>query len=483
MLLIEFTFPAGRYHATAWGRHVNEGVPEWPPSPYRLVRALYDAWKRKLANWDTDRVERALAALSSSPPLYRLPATAVSHTRSYLSKNERNPQEKTLIFDGFVALNPRATVLIGWPHLLPDPSLLDDLDSLLAVLNYLGRSESWVSARVLDGVTGVEWNCLPTPQKEVLAGDIVPVAVAVPPADYKPSQIGRGKKTRTYSWFEAIATGSDLLLEHGLSYPPAMQYVDYVLPTEDLASASIPAQKRQDSHIHSVLYELDSKVLPLVTQTIEVAEQVRVRLMGIHRKLAGGNANVSRRFSGKSQDGTPLTGHQHSFILPQDRDGDGRIDHILVYCRHQAFDELERIALDRLDALWQRGGKPDVRCIPVQWGVTFPAASLFVSSTPFVPTRHFKSKREGFEAWLHAEVARECTNHGIEKPAGVSGIPNLSLQVGRSIRWAEFRRNRKEDPVQSGLGLSLKFDRPVQWPIALGYGCHFGLGQFRPIKE
>ena len=51
MLLIELAFPAGRYHATPWGRHVNEGVCEWPPSPYRLVRALYDAWKRKRPDW------------------------------------------------------------------------------------------------------------------------------------------------------------------------------------------------------------------------------------------------------------------------------------------------------------------------------------------------------------------------------------------------------------------------------------------------
>ncbi len=30
MLCIELTFPAGRYHATPWGRHVNEGEPRRP---------------------------------------------------------------------------------------------------------------------------------------------------------------------------------------------------------------------------------------------------------------------------------------------------------------------------------------------------------------------------------------------------------------------------------------------------------------------
>ena len=27
---LKLTFPSGRYHATPWGRHVNEGAPEWP---------------------------------------------------------------------------------------------------------------------------------------------------------------------------------------------------------------------------------------------------------------------------------------------------------------------------------------------------------------------------------------------------------------------------------------------------------------------
>ncbi len=36
MIEIAFRFTAGRYHATPWGRHVNEGVPEWPPIRIKL---------------------------------------------------------------------------------------------------------------------------------------------------------------------------------------------------------------------------------------------------------------------------------------------------------------------------------------------------------------------------------------------------------------------------------------------------------------
>jgi CRISPR-associated protein Csb2 len=37
-------FPAGRYHANPWDRAVNEGATEWPPSPWRILRALVATW-------------------------------------------------------------------------------------------------------------------------------------------------------------------------------------------------------------------------------------------------------------------------------------------------------------------------------------------------------------------------------------------------------------------------------------------------------
>ena len=40
-------FPWGRYHATAWGRQANEGAAEWPPSPWRILRALYATWRAR----------------------------------------------------------------------------------------------------------------------------------------------------------------------------------------------------------------------------------------------------------------------------------------------------------------------------------------------------------------------------------------------------------------------------------------------------
>ena len=47
MISISLRFSTGRFHATPWNRHVNEGVPEWPPSPWRILRSIIFNWKTK----------------------------------------------------------------------------------------------------------------------------------------------------------------------------------------------------------------------------------------------------------------------------------------------------------------------------------------------------------------------------------------------------------------------------------------------------
>jgi len=480
MLLIELAFPAGRYHATPWGHHVNEGVGEWPPSPYRLVRALYDAWKRKRPDWPEQRVAGVLEALASTPPSYRIPPAVVSHTKSYLSQNERNPAAKTAIFDGFVALSPRSTLLMGWPEADLDASASADLDELLSLLNYLGRSESWIEARLLPGVCDVDWNCWPASGNEYSDRELdsIPVAVPSAPAGYSPLKLKKpvnGKKA--LSRMDAIATGTDTILKLGWSHPPAMRFVDYLRPADCFAVLPQPLPARRARGVDAVLYAFDSKVLPQVTETVEVAERARTLLMGIHKRIIGDPAKVPPRFSGKNAGGSPCAGHRHAFFLPQDRDGDGRLDHLLVRCT-QAFDDGELHALDRLSAIWQRDGRPELACTPVQWSAPGQALSL-ESATPFIPPRHWRQARGPFGQWLSDEVARECRNHGLPAPVRVEPVAELSIRGSRSIHWMEFRRNRKEGRVRSGYGFRLEFKEPVPEPLALGYGCHFGLGQFR----
>ena len=83
MIAIQLDFPGGRFHATPWGRDVNEGVVEWPPSPWRFLRALLATWHMKLPDLLETDVREVIEKLYP-PPVFWLPAVSQGHTRHYM---------------------------------------------------------------------------------------------------------------------------------------------------------------------------------------------------------------------------------------------------------------------------------------------------------------------------------------------------------------------------------------------------------------
>jgi len=493
MLAIELDFLTGRFHATPWGRNVNEGVPEWPPSPYRLIRGLYDVWKRKLDEWPVERVEPVFEALASEPPVFQLPRANASHTRSFLSENTKEITDKQLIFDAFVVILKGSPLLMMWPNTDLTQTQKDDLDRMLSQMNYLGRSESWVDAKVLSDAVRVRWNCAPdygSPSHNDL--EMVKVACPVSVKAYNDNPYinqprTKKEKPHTLSWMDALAfTTADMHTNH-LSVPPAFQYVIYQRSSHCFNVTPSLRTKYADPGYTGVIYALESRVTPSVTATIEVSERIHRKLMGIHKRVIGDAGNVSSLFSGKEPEGIPMKGHQHIYVLPLDQDNDGWLDHLVIVSKIP-FNHSERVALDRLNQIWQPDGKPDIFFVPLKWGQREDFADTrtlrqFQSSTPFVPPRHYRKGRGPLMEWLTSEVRREALNHGLPEPVSVIPLERLSIRNDRTIRWLEFRRNRKGDPDKMGYGFEITFPEPVAGPIALGYGAHFGLGQFIPVRD
>jgi CRISPR-associated protein Csb2 len=482
------TFSAGRFHATPWGRNVNEGVPEWPPSPYRLVRAIYDAWKRKRPDWPPERVERLLRLLASEPPSFFLPEATASHTRSYLSENSRDVSKKSLVFDAFVATNPDGRALLGWPAVELREKERADLGELLGLVDYLGRSESWVGLSIREPCeTGVEWNCFPGAAEGSGGYERVEVACPTPPDEFSPDipKSGAADEAGKVAWLDALAWSTADMIASKSSEPPALKQLSYLRRADCFEASSAPRTTAAGREVEGFLYALESGVLPQVTETIELSGRIRAKLMGIHRRIVGDPRLVSRRFSGKDPQGVPLKGHRHMYVLPLDVNEDGFLDHLLVACREQ-FDESERTSLDRLSSIWQTDGRPDLLLTPIEWGrlgkVTHTSPALkFKSVTPFVPPRHYRRGRGDFQDWLNGELVRELSNHGYPKPSSVRAIGSL-IRGSRSYPWFAFTRNRRGEQSTRGYGFEIEFPEAVSGPIAVGYSAHFGLGLFLPSE-
>ena len=163
-----------------------------------------------------------------------------------------------------------------------------------------------------------------------------------------------------------------------------------------------------------------------------------------------------------------------------DQDNDGRIDHLLLKAA-RPFEPTELEALDRLHAIWQPDGKPDIDLVLVSLAKSFKStnAKHWTSATPFVLKRHHRKGRGTYQEWLVKEIERECTIHGFPSPERIELIDH-TIRGGHQLRWMEFVRSRKGSRPLQAHGCRLTFKGEVDGPFALGALCHFGLGLFVP---
>lgn len=493
MLAIAFTFPAGRYHATPWDRHVNEGAVAWPPEPWRILRALIATWHHKVkpdGKHSEITLEALIESLAAELPEYTLPAASHSHTRHYMPQFAAG--KTSLVFDAFTAVERADPLGVTWPNVeLPDDqcSLLDDL---LAVMGYLGRAESWVDARRVD--LAPRANCQPgdsavdTDTGEVL-GELVTLYAPLPPAEYQALR-GRfliDKKaqkklggTLPKSLLDALSVDTSDLRKLGWSQPPAARKVSYLRPLDALRPKHV-IKKAQTHAVTAVNFILSGKPLPRVEDSLRIGELMRIATMG-QCKRAFGEGGIPSVFSGHGL--SVGNRHRHAFYLPWDSSGDGTLDRVLVFVP-DGMSDAEQRALVKVQRLWERGGT-EWRLVFEGRGAPDVAAKLtrpsttWESVTPYLHPWHVK-KRFGVED----QIRRECRERGIPEPVAVEAFDEVDVSKGRMRRPIHFRRFRSRrclsQPDRLGSFRRLTFPEPLAGPLALGFGCHYGLGLFRPV--
>lgn len=519
MVCAALRFPAGRFHATPWGRHVNEGAPEWPPSPWRFLRSLLAVWRMRSSDVSEQQVRPVFAALAS-PPDFNLPPATLGHTRHYMRWYKKGPQDQTLVFDAFVCVARDSDVLVSWPRADLDSQQRALLARLLDQLGYLGRAESWCEARLIDRKASMEGvNSRPLDHGQVPASNEELVRVLCPDPDtaflneHVRATSGRKRPVYDPEWNLAIETAQ--LHAEKWSDPPGSRWVTYVRPSDCFhvrTEAFRPRPPRLPMQV--ARYALDSTVLPLATATLPVAERARSALMA-RMPRDGDQRRPSRIFSGKDVEGRPLVGHGHAYFLPTDEDGDGRLDHLTIFAK-DGFGEGEARAIDHLRVLRPRGDEPEIRLLLLgiaqenQFQVPpLGPAETWVSATPFIATRHPKKnglRRDPPEllqdsekfvaATLEEELERLNQRWGLPIPdvepildeAGAFRICPSRWKEGatgpqrRAIEFKRFRSRKSPDDGgrrRSGF-FKLHFPEPVRGPISIGHSAHFGMGLFLP---
>lgn len=554
-LSLAFRFLAGRYHATPFGHHVNEGLIEWPPSPWRLLRALISVGYTSSV-WDgagpPDVGRNLIEKLSCELPCYHIPDTIGTHSRHYMptAKLESGKEKTTLVFDTWARIEDQdQELVVTWRDVVLEDAELSMLSDLVERLNYLGRSESWVEGRVMRSNEDISLkiNCFAENQREMLDPDRnwEQVALLAPenaeiyktwraaclenelahlplPAEKKPTRKllnDRRKIEIIYpeDLLECLQKDTTWLRSHGWSRPPGSRRVFYWRRSDAISVSArrTRAGTQPNQRVRAMLLSLtnasrNDHALPPVTRTLPQAELLHCALISIAAKVVG---SLPQELTGRHETGRPLQGaHEHAHINPLDLDGDGHLDHILIWAtsklgaKAQATIRAARktftkggIESLRL-ALAATGDFHDLARLVDEYGrnqghhiarLTEPA-STWQSVTPFVPPRYIKVRGKNS---LEGQIRTELITRGFSNPASVTILAppiqhqNVAPESRTSdkngmVTWNHFRhfklaRQRgPQPPLNCWFAIRLEFESPVRGPIAIGYGSHFSLGLF-----
>lgn len=505
MLALSFSFPGGRYHATPWGRHVNEADVEWPPSPWRIVRALIAVWHRKLdpGKRDIEVLKRLIGKLSEDAPHYRVPEAVHAHTRHYMPGKGN---KKTLIFDAFARMEADAVVTTVWPgvELNSEETIL--LDELLSVLGFLGRAESWADAIRISEDHG-EYNCVPGDSDvDTDTGELRERVTLLAPmrgndytifrqaqikgivkrTDLKPKDKKTILATLPDSWLDAVSLGTLYLRAAGWSAPPAARSVAYIRPAGLLRPVTRVRRKSLSLPTATTFrFSLYGKPLPRIEDAVRVGEWVRMAVMS-RVKYACGKDAIPGAISGHGL--SSEIRHQHAFWLPEDSDSDGRIDHVLIHVSAGVVGPARK-AVESLRHIWNREGQEWEVLLETVSGANLSAVSspligcgkTWMSVTPYLHPWHIKKTFS-----VKDQIHRECRERGLPNIMRVAHFPTVRI-VGRELRPIHFHRFRSKrgltQPDTRGSFWRVEFSKPVRGPLALGFGCHFGLGLFAPLDD
>jgi len=481
MIRIDLNFLAGRFHATPWGRHVNEGEPEWPPSPWRLLRALVASWKRTAPEIPEAEVERVVRKLASSPPEFRLPQAVAGHTRHYMPQSN----QKLIVHDPFIIVPKEGTPLsFLWSDLSLDPEERKALEILLQGIGYFGRAESWCEAAL--GAGKVTPNAFPSSSAAEQENATTSHSVLCPASDIE---------------IEQLMVETSELQKKGYNRPPGSRFLSYERPRDALTAGRL-ARSRPGPRVHIAEFLLQARVLPNRTDALRIGEWARMAVNKQFKKVMNNDEAYSPCFSGKSQGEQRTDQHQHAFYLTGSssvqngaREVERRkLDRLFIFAP-EGFEEKELETLKGLTSIPDFRRRPpskhqrteQLKLIPLallgdrDQEALFGAGETWVSLTPYLCSRFPKKNGKDSPA---RQILRECRQRGIPEPKVEEiDIRGHALEGKRDDNsWCGFARRRwhKDNPPDKPRGFRLTFPHPVIGPICLGKSCHFGMGRFVP---
>jgi CRISPR-associated protein Csb2 len=504
-VVVEVDLLAGRYHAHVWGdSQFAMSGPEWPPSPWRLLRATASAWfETRPAPSTTIERDELIEKLGRCPaPEMWLPVTAFREVHYY-----QPLEHKRALHHDFFAVPAGGRFYFAFDVLLSERQR-SLFDALLGRLQYLGRAESRSRLRLSEDVDSPPQGFFRVvPRDRAVAGGWSPCRVLCPSIDrafrasdlWTSRAIATGKKTKKLEG-AVDSPGTpvhlvDALLSDRKPLPDGALWVDYARPERSIVHEVPPTHARRvwtsgGAEVASVVFRLCRRIpIPLI-DTVAVARAYRDAAVCSFRTGAAGVH--SGMLTGREHDGSVDRAHRHLYYLPQPVNGSLEISRLVV--RVPSGMSLSQEELDALMIVERirirRNDRYPITVIPehIDGGQTG-ASRRWRSLTPFLPPLSHRLGRTDTlpEAQIAAFITESC---GLT-PLSVTAVPGPGGAGTRTpVRAHEYgiathgSQSSRTWRLTNRLGYwyTVEFTTPVVVGTALGADAHFGLGQFTTVS-
>lgn len=319
-VIVGARFPFGRYAATPWFRSRREhvGNVEWPPSPWRIARALVCAAHRADGSELVDETVALVRRLAQVEPEYVLPpAREVVYAQwmpqlefeDHFLSGQRSENGHTLL-----AIDPERELLVRWPGVELEEPERSLLASLLDATPFLGQSVA-----VCEFALRESWR-----ERSSDEGVAVPRRRELEPRDTRGEQaLVRLLAPESSVTREQLEVSTAKGVVKAMPAPPGSRWIEYVRITPVRPRARAP-----EPRIASVIHRLEGALRPGVAGPTHPEAG---------RPGPRGGVAIEKLVSAAT--GVPV--NEHEIALPDD-DLDGRAERLVI--RFQSPQSRSRIA-------------------------------------------------------------------------------------------------------------------------------------------
>ncbi|WP_216913902.1 MULTISPECIES: type I-U CRISPR-associated protein Csb2 [unclassified Synechococcus] len=468
--ILRITLLSGRYGATPWGRSEYEGQVEYPPSPWRLLRAVLHGGFALSATPEQlpDGVEDLVSLLAQYLPSYHLPYGEYGQIRGFRpaygcepvspldTKGYSHAQGKRRSFiDSYLQLGAGAALHVCWPvELSAEQERL--LTACLAGVSYLGRAEYPALWQVVPTMPAV--NCSPDP-----AGTL--------------SVLCCGSE----NVLEGLRMNPQQARQEGRQAPPGQQWVSYRYDPQRppvLAGGSRPRQ------VNRALFAFLSPYPLPASAGIAWTDRVHRALLQL--------APSSSLFSGLVG-GQPLGEDQRAWYRWEEENGSLTLLEVLS---PQPFSEAEIEALRSLQRLYGRGGvqvplrlmRLDAAGIPTG-RMLRTATPMLLFTTPRPGKLHRSPAAQAIQSLLwglgeQGKLASDSFQWQEHEDRVAVAHPDRGQIAARILEVVDEKRivARGERKAASSLGYHVELEAENPLPVlGIGWGRHFGVGRLEVV--